>query len=233
VSRKRSPSYPSCGLTEAVNLARKIWTKEQNTAVSPDVAAKAMGYNSLSGPARTYVATLKQFGLLSRDKHGLKLSQLAVEILHAANETERLHALRQAALKPEIFKRLNETHIVASEDALRSHLITRMGFSETGARRLAESFRDTVAFAKLNEQVYSPFDRDGESEAGMTGSTAATPETRSGSTTRALRSFSWPLSAETVAKLEIFGDEELTSAHIDALTQYLEVAKKLLKSPRS
>ena len=46
---------------------------------------------------------------------------------------------------------------------------------------------------------------------------------------RVAKSFFWPLSTGTTARLDIIGNEELTAEHIDALSQYLVIAKKLLK----
>ncbi len=163
----------------------------------------------------------------------MRVSQLALRILHPEGEEDRIKALQEAALRPEIFKQLSETHLRASDDALRSHLITKMGFSVTGAKTLTDAFRDTMGFAKLGDWGYSPHGQSNEGEAMTTGVQAGIGEVRSASGTKALRSFSWPLSAETTARLEIVGNEELTAQHLDALTQYLDVAKKLLKPPKN
>src|SRR5712692_8850327 len=109
MANTRSPNYPSCGLDDAIAMAKNLWNKEKRTPVPAEVAAKAIGYKSLSGPARTALAAMKKFGLLDDGKQGISLSQLAVRILHPASEEGLLQALREAALKPELFKRLSET----------------------------------------------------------------------------------------------------------------------------
>jgi len=216
-----------------VVLVKKFWGKEQNTPVPADVAAKAIGYKGLSGPARTALASLKKYGLLSDEKQGMKVSQLALRILHPGNDEDRVSALQEAAMKPELFRDLSGSHLSGSDDALKSHLITKLGFSETGAKTLIRSFRATMEFAKLTEPSYSSLEglRDGEAMQPVIH--VGKGEVRTAVGSKALRSFSWPLSAETTARLEIVGNEELTSEHIDALTQYLEVAKKLLKTPKN
>jgi hypothetical protein len=233
MARTRSPNYPACGLDAAVDLLRKFWTKEQRTAVPAEVAAIAIGYKGLSGPARTAIASLKKYGLLSDEKQGMRVSQLALRILNPADEYAKTEALREAALKPELFKELSQGHMNASDDALKAHLINTLDFSDTGARTLIKSFRDTVRFAKLPDLEYNGSSEEVKREAMTSGMQVGQGEVRTATSTKALRSFSWPLSADVTARLEIVGNEELTSEHIDALTQYLEVAKKLLKPPKN
>jgi hypothetical protein len=226
----RSPNYPAFGLSVSVGLARKLWDKEKGTAVPSEVAAKAIGYKSLNGAARSELAAMKRFGLLAEEKQGLKVSQLALRILHPASEDDRIQAAREAALKPELFKELKDTHLDASDDAIKSHLITKLSFSEIGAKKLIEAFKDTMSFARLSDKGSGPLGEPASREAINAGlHISAEAEGRLGTATKSLRSFTWPLSAKTTARLEIVGNEELNSGHIDALTQYLEVARKLLK----
>jgi hypothetical protein len=229
MAKMRSPNYPAIGLSTAVDLAKKLWDKERKTSVSPPVAAVALGYKGMSGPSRTALAALKKFGLIDEDKSGLKVSQLAMRIIHAAGDETRLQGLREAAIKPELFKQLLRTHRDASDDALRSFLITRMDFSETGAKSLIGALRDTIAVAKLDDPEYSVPDMPEGDEFVDSGTQTLRTE-RLAPNSRGNRSFSWPLSTGTTARLEIVGNEELTAEHIDALGQYLEIAKKLLKS---
>ncbi len=233
MAKMRSPNYPAVGLSKAIEWARKLWNKEKKTPVSAAVAASAIGYKGLSGPSRTALAAMKKFGLVEEDKTGMRLSNLALRIIHASGDETRLQSLREAAIKPELFRQLLRTHPQASNDALRSYLITQMDFSETGAKALIDSLRDTIAIAKLDDPEYTIPIGSEDGETMDTGMQIGRGEVRTAGTTKALRSFSWPLSAETTAKLEIVGNEELTSEHIDALSQYLEVAKKLLKLPKN
>jgi hypothetical protein len=233
MAKMRSPNYPAIGLSTAVELTKKLWGKEHKTPVGAAVAATAIGYKGLSGPSRTALAAMKKFGLLDEDKNGMRVSNLAVGILHASGEGERLEALRNAALLPTLFRQLFETHGQASNDALRSYLITKLDFSETGAKAFIDAFRDTIEVAKLNEPGYIASGGSDGTKDMDSALQIGTGEVRTATSTKALKSFSWPLSAATTARLEIVGNEELTSAHLDALSQYLEVAKKLLKAPKS
>jgi hypothetical protein len=229
MAKMRSPNYPAIGLSTAVELTNKLWKKEHKTPVNAAVVASAIGYKGLSGPSRTAIAAMKKFGLLDEDKNGMRVSNLAVGILHPSGDDDRLEALRHAAMMPTVFRQLFESHGQASNDALRSYLITKLDFSETGAKAFIEAFRDTIAIAKLDEPGYIVADSSGGTKDMEAGLQIGSGEVRTATTTKALKSFSWPLSAATTARLEIVGNEELTSAHLDALSQYLEVAKKLLK----
>jgi hypothetical protein len=233
MAKMRSPNYPAIGLGNAIEMAGRLWEKEKKTAVNAATAAIAIGYKGLSGPSRTALAAMKKFGLLEEDKSGYRVSPLALRIIHPASDDERLRAMREAGSKPELFRQLLKTHAQASTDALRSYLITRLDFSETGAKALIDAFKDTISIAKLDDPEYSVPDGSEDGQSMDNGLQVGKGEVRSAIGTKALRTFSWPLSSETTARLEIVGNEELTSEHIDALNQYLEVAKKLLKLPKN
>jgi hypothetical protein len=199
----RSPNYPACSLDDAVTMLQNFWRKEQRTAVPADVAAKAIGYKSLSGPARTKLAALKKYGLLLDEKQGMKVSPLALRILNPPDDYDKMLALREAALKPELFKELSQTHMRASDDAIRAHLINTLGFSDTGAGTLIKSFRDTMRFAKLPDLEYDATSEQMKQE--------ATPDTHSAKTGQApsVHVFTWSLSMprNVRAELRLFGSE--------------------------
>jgi hypothetical protein len=231
MAKMRSPNYPAIGLSTAVELTKKLWNKEHKTPVNASVAASAIGYKGLSGPSRTALAAMKKFGLLDDDKNGMKVSNLAVNILHTSGE-EQLSALRQAAIQPTLFRELFKTHGRASNDALRSYLITKLDFSETGAKALIDAFRDTITIAKLDDPEYAIPDSSSGGEEMESTLQVGSGDARTPAGAKALKVYSWPLSAATTARLEIVGNEELTSAHLDAISQYLAVAKNLLKTAK-
>src|SRR5690242_11491271 len=80
--KERSPNYPQYTITEAVGLAQRIYDKEKRTTVLPQVMASALGYGSLSGGARSAIATLRQYGLLENAPGGIRLSDAAMAIIH-------------------------------------------------------------------------------------------------------------------------------------------------------
>lgn len=154
----RSPNYPAFGLAETIRMAKTIWDKEERTAISPDVAVKALGYQSMSGTARSKLGSLRKFGLLDEVKNGgVKISDLAMELIHhTPDSAEHRKAIQEAALKPELYKELYGSHAKASDDAIRSFLKLKKAFSQSGAGQCVEAFRGTLKLANLNGEAYTP-----------------------------------------------------------------------------
>lgn len=153
----RSPNYPAISLSEALTLAKKLWDKDKKTIVEPLNAAKTFGYSIMSGPARTKISALRKYGLVLDVEGGIQISPLAMRILHQHSATEDYQkAVREAALNPELFKEIYDTHNEASDDTLSSYLVVKRGFTEDGARLVVKAFRETISLAKLAEPVKVP-----------------------------------------------------------------------------
>lgn len=229
MARMRSPNYPACGLDDAVAMARSLWDKEKRTAVPANVAATAIGYKSLSGPARVNLAAMKKYGLLEDSRDGMRVSDLALRILHPANDGEKLAALQEAALKPELFKQMWESQPDASDTALKSQLINKLGFSEVGAKGFVDSFRDTMGFANLGKWGYSGESESKESEARpVSMSSQSAPITQATTQRSGMLSFSWLLAKDLMVELK-FSGKEVRPEHIDRLAKYLDLAKDALE----
>ncbi len=146
--RVRSPSYPSLPLPEAVELVRKIHEASRTNVVEREAAVKDMGYSGLTGRSGKLLATLTQYGLVEKaGKGGVRVTSLAVDILHPQNEGDQVRALREAAFQPELYAALRERFPdgVPSENALRSHLM-RAGFATAAIPPTVNSFLETCRF---------------------------------------------------------------------------------------
>lgn len=223
----RSPNYPAVGLSEAVALARQLWEKEERTPVTEESAVEALGYSSLSGASRTRLSALKKYDLVEDTPHGVRLTKRAVDILHSPKDSKDYkEAVHKAALSPEIFQQLIEHYASASESALRSHLITKMDFSDTGAKKCARSFRDTVEFANLDGPGYTEDEtlEEPESEERPAVATVAQkPETDQAKVVR----FSWPLSRDVSVEVTFTGSD-VRPSHIENLRKYLDTVKSVI-----
>lgn len=168
---------------------------------------------------RIKLAALKRYDLLEESEGGdLKLSDTAMTIIHHPDDSsEQLTALRRAGLSPDLFRELQQTYPVASAETIRSYLLTKRGFSETGANACIEAFRDTQKTAKL-EAVDSEIPAVPQAiESAPPLAQAAAPQARA-QTAQPPRSFQqaqqpgagmffrWPLSRGVVAELTISGD---------------------------
>ena len=178
MSKHRSPNYPAIGLRDAVEAARIIYDKEKRTQVSGDVIAGSLGYSSLSGPARTKISALKKYALLEGDERkGMRLTDLAVRILYPNGPKDEIASLQEAALNPELFQLLYNDFRDGSDGAILSHLINKMDFAPHGAKQLIASFRDTYAYAGLNQKEYNNSETSDKEEAQtmQTHSSSASP----------------------------------------------------------
>ena len=237
MGKMRSPNYPAVGLTEALKLSEALWAREKRTYVSPEAAVAAWGYSGMSGNARTKLGALRRYGLLDEGNEGtVRLSDLAMEIIHHPDGSpERISALKAAAVKPELFRDLYQTHLQSSDQALRSHLITRLDFSDAGAQNVIEAFRDTISVAKLDvadleppvagEEKMAP-SYTNQQEASRLGSVHLSE--RAGATHDAI-TYRWPLSKDVVAEVRFTGTD-LRPAHLELLRKYLELAKTAMQA---
>lgn len=228
---KRSPNYPAMSLTQCIGWAEGLWRKEKRTPVSPDVVIKALGYQTLSGASRTALASLKQYGLLEKTPQGLRLSELAMRILHPPSAEHRGLAISEAASTPALFRELKESHADASDDALRSHLLIAKGFSEAGTRAVIKAFRDANGLAKPGDMADNP-NEDTQMNGDFvenTGRSAALPVVKAPlAHIAATRVFTWPLSRGVTAEVRFSGGA-VNESHLDVLSKYLELAKSAMK----
>lgn len=234
-TKQRSPNYPSIGLVKALEQIRTLHKKEGRTLIGAEVAAKDMGYKSLSGPARSAIAALRQYGLIEQQKGGVKVSDRGLTIaVRSPGTPEYEQAVREAALEPDIIAQLMETHSTASDEALRHHLLRDRHFTMDGASKFAEVFREALSLAKLDSLRYDggvTGDEEKGSDASDDGEGSDTSiKTRDGKT---VLQYKWPLSKNVEAELKLTGTEELTADDFDNLTDYLNVVRRALGLPKA
>ncbi len=156
MARARSPNYPQIGLSSALDLTRRLWSASGKSAVSKAEIAAAWSYKGVSGPVRARIGALRHYGLMAKEKGGLKLSGLAVVLMaHPEDSSEYQEALRRAGSNPTFFKTILKTRPTAKDNTLRAYLIANEGFSERGAKQFIEAYRDTVKIAQLDSSEYN------------------------------------------------------------------------------
>jgi hypothetical protein len=162
----RSPNYPAHGLREAIELIKQVYDKEKRTVLSGHDIAGALGYSGLSGNARSKIASIKKFDLLDGDEtKGMRVSELAVQLLYPASDAEASEAKRKAALAPDLFKHLYEEKRDGSDESIKNYLVSRMEFTPSGAMQAVESFRETLEFAGLSGTDYNASSTPDKTEA--------------------------------------------------------------------
>ncbi len=233
-STERSPNYPTMKVADALEVAGKLWNEARRTPVSHDAAATAMGYKSLSGPARSAISTLRQYGLVEKVEKGhIRLTPLAVNALHGSPE-ERQDALSKIAVNPALFRELAQTHRDAGETVVRSHLITKKGFIDDGASRAAKVFRDAIQLAKPESSGYIS-SQDDEEPKDMEGIDAGrTPKDGlgsggSGKPTDGVLALNVPFGSGNISVQIRTTGSGISAAHLARVRKYLELAEEDLR----
>src|SRR4051812_47012713 len=109
IKKERSRNYPKMSLTDALELARKLYSKAGKSKISPIVAVGALGYNGLNGAALGTLGTLTQYGLIDRERgKSVSVSPLAIKLIHPLNPEQEATSKRESILAPEVFKELYE-----------------------------------------------------------------------------------------------------------------------------
>ena len=229
MGRARSPNYPAIGLEQAIAAATALYQREQRTPVAPEVAAKAWGYKSMSGPARSRLAALKHYGLVEETPQGVRISDLALNIIiQPTDSRERRQAIIQAAINPDLFRELSKSHAQASDDALRAYLVTKRQFTEDGAKQFIKAFRETLGLAKLHDSEYIPGREPKPILQTDDAMTLPISQEHQQITTRVAKGFSVPVSGGLIAEVNFKGAEELTPEDVDVLVNYLGLVRQAL-----
>ena len=146
-----SPSYPNLSLAACIDHAKKIEGLYRTNAADRKTAAKLMGYSGLSGPANKALAALASYGLTERAGKGmLRVTPLAVSIIHPQSDSERKEALFKAAQSPQLFRDIREQFPdlpVPPEPGVVTHL-NRAGFNPNSVPRAAKAFLETARFVE-------------------------------------------------------------------------------------
>jgi hypothetical protein len=155
--RVRSPNYPAISLPEAITRAKTIHEAAQHLAAPKEVIAKHLGFGGLNGGSNRIISALTKYGLLeevSGDK--VKVSPLAISILHPTNPAEKASAIKEAASKPPLFSEItSEWNGAQPSDAnLRAYLIRR-NFAADALDRVILAYKDTVELVTSPENAYN------------------------------------------------------------------------------
>lgn len=189
MKKARGNSYPGMSLESAIAKLRDVQKAINKTAVSRLEIVKAMKYEGVSGPSGRAIATLGYYGLIEkRPGSAYALSELGMSVLFAEGEDHR-NALKEAALKPDLYGMLYERYSGAelpSLQSLQSALVLSYSINSSNAELAAKNFVATMQFAELvdeNGTVISPDAERHETEQASSASTNS--ELSSGETSTA------------------------------------------------
>ena len=167
MARIRSPNYPQVELQDAVELARKIFDSEGQNFAPREVVAELLGYSSVNGASEKKVSAITAYGLLEKNaERELRVSNLAMKVLHPEDEQEEAEGLAEAALSPNLFQEITEKwpDTLPSDANLRSYLIRR-GFNQNAVEQVIKVFRSAMALANVEIEVHDSPEGEGVVEA--------------------------------------------------------------------
>lgn len=146
MTRMRSPNYPAIPLKQAVDFIDKIFRSDRTNIIDKEVAAEHMGYTGLNGRTLKLLGALSAFGLLDKVGKGkVRVSKVAVSILHGIDDAEKQSALLAAATTPALFKRIRDTFDQPSDKTITSFLM-KEGFTDAAVGPVLKSYNETNAF---------------------------------------------------------------------------------------
>ncbi|KKB12694.1 hypothetical protein VE25_06085 [Devosia geojensis] len=157
MARAQSPGYPNMSLPKAIQAVKKIHEADRRNPIDRAVAAKHIGYSGQSGASDKALASLAHYGLTEKTGKGeIRVSPLAVDILHPDKPEARKAALLAAAFKPNIFADLRDRfgggHV--SEDALKSYLI-RENFLDRAINPVTQAYLETCRYLEQEKAFES------------------------------------------------------------------------------
>lgn len=158
--RQRSPGYPSIPIDDAITRIGQVYQRDKRAFTTYGAILEHLGYNAKnrSGTSGRAVSALRQYSLLDEENDQFRVSDLAFRILHLASDSEeRAELVKQAALKPPIFKKLLSYYKgeLPSDAALRSHLVLREGFNPDSVEQFIRVLRRTIEIANPAPIDYS------------------------------------------------------------------------------
>jgi hypothetical protein len=226
----RSPNYPMLSLRDAIDKAKLIYQHEKRNFTTAEVIQRDIGYSEGTGPAGRAVSSLKQYGLLDERNGAYGLSDKGFLFTYIdENSPERVAALREAALKPMIFKELVNTYPsgLPSDATLKAYLVGKKSFNPSAVENFIRIFKETITLAKALRGEYTP-DRPSEDLGG--GNTVEPQTTAQPATGRAAQNvhvFTWSLSMPRNVRAELrLSGEQLRKEDVSRLKKQIEALEE-------
>jgi len=244
---KRSPNFPSATLEDALANVSTLYEKDKLAATSPEVLVGHLGYNKLHGTSRRVLSSIKNYGLIDElSDNRFKVSDSAYRLINSdLNSPAAIDLLREAALKPAIFRSIIEEYDgdIPSDKTLISYLVLDRGFTPDGAGLFAKVLRENVEFANISNKLFSknaeetaPAKGDSDMIAQQRTQQAPTPNSPLVGGQRTAENLNLPMvgTNETVLNFKIsrkseariiFYGEDITQEAIDQLSALLTTSK--------
>ncbi len=247
--RHRSPTYPAFSLKSALGRATLIYKAHRQFAAAVDDIKRSMEYALNTSHGMRAISALIQYGLLEEEgvaaSRRLKLSEACLKILlRREDDPARLEVIRQAALKPAVFRLMADRWRgeLPTDATISSYLLFERNFNPQVVPNLVRDYRLTREFARIAESesvtirletvsqpeedetaVATPANADYPLNGGSAEMSAVALHERS-----TKPSYRLPLPGGGEALLSV--PRNLTVTDIDFVTRYLDLMREALAS---
>ena len=156
MASSQSPGYPSYALPKALDQVRKIIAEDRRNIIGREVAAKHIGYSSLSGASEKALATLAHYDLLERSGKGqTSVTQTAMDIVYPENEDARRAALLKAASSPSVFRSIKDHFPDAPSEGALENWLVRENFLNRAIKPVTKAYLGTQQFLEQEKALKS------------------------------------------------------------------------------
>lgn len=229
MKRNRSPNYPGIPLSSAVRRALVLYEKTGGQEVNSEIAAKACGFKSLSGASRQVLSAMTNYGLISSKRGKVSTTSRTRALKYkGVGSIEGRSSLRDAILETPLFAELWEKRLTPDEQLV-FDLVEGMSFSDAGAKRAIQCFRESIDFAELHSEEIDDTE-EGDHDSSLRASEPLESAAQKILAPTRSHSFGWPLSQELSVTVSFTGPP--SPDDVDALCDYLEVMKRQLARER-
>jgi hypothetical protein len=157
MAKTRSPNYPAASLSDAIARTETIYRTEHRHPAAREVIARDLGYSGLNGASLPMLAALIHYGLLEKAGDGLRVSDDAVTVIEAPNDSaERAQVIRKLAFAPKLFEELGEAfgEQLPSDENLRLWLIRR-DYNQNAVDKIIRVYRETLELVTAQGTRYN------------------------------------------------------------------------------
>lgn len=152
----RSPRYPNISLGDAISKARAIYSKEHMSAMTPQVAAEAMGYAGINGSSLKTISSLRKYGLLEGRGDDVRLSRDAqILVIDDPKSVDYNAAIAKCAMAPEVYAEINKQFPGVASERNISVYLEKQGFKPDAAASVAKNYKDSMTLVSAQVPPYN------------------------------------------------------------------------------
>jgi hypothetical protein len=235
MAHQRSPNCPQIPFAEATEKGKVLYKNEHTHPAGREVIAASLGYKGLNGRSLSMIGALRQYGIIAGSGDAMRVSEDAVTYFESDSVEDRRQVLERMLFNPPMFAQIHAEFgkTLPSEQNLKYYLI-KQGFLPKAAEDVISVYRDNIRLLE-NETLRYNEPMSVQTEQGNVYPAAVmvlpkmqVPERQYVATQVAPSVYSFPLSKDTIAELQIRG--EITKEKLAMLRDHIELTIRALSA---